>query len=64
MKKTILILFVTLLTINVSTQAQRSSGTPKQLVIETENTALVFSVGKNQKLYQVYLGEKLNNVEN
>lgn len=29
--------------------------------IETENSALVLKVGKNQKLYQTYLGTKLNN---
>nr|WP_294780274.1 alpha-galactosidase [uncultured Flavobacterium sp.] len=29
--------------------------------IETENTALVLKVGKNKKLYQTYLGTKLNN---
>lgn len=29
--------------------------------IETENSALVFKVGKDQKLYQTYIGTKLNN---
>lgn len=29
--------------------------------IETENTALVFKVGKNQRLYQTYIGTKLLN---
>lgn len=31
--------------------------------IETNNAALVYSVDKNQKVFQVYLGEKLNNYQ-
>ncbi len=31
------------------------------VIIETANTCLVYDVGKNQKLQQVYLGEKLQN---
>jgi alpha-galactosidase len=44
----------------VSVTAQSRQAEPKKLIsIETENTALVYSVGTNQKLNQVYLGEKL-----
>jgi len=47
-----------LFTIVFSTiQAQESS----IIKIETENSALVLKVGKNKKLYQTYLGTKLNN---
>ncbi|RKR05019.1 alpha-galactosidase [Flavobacterium sp. 90] len=38
-------------------QAQESS----LIKIETENSALVLKVGKNKKLYQTYLGTKLDN---
>jgi len=56
-------LFIILLVLNVSAQVQQPPQAQKQMVIETGNMALVFSVGKNQKLYQVYMGEKLNNAE-
>lgn len=47
-----------LLTITYSAiQAQESS----LIKIETQNSALVLKVGKNKKLYQTYLGTKLNN---
>jgi alpha-galactosidase len=47
-----------LLTITYSViQAQESS----LIKIETQNSALVLKVGKNKKLYQTYLGTKLNN---
>jgi len=47
-----------LLTITYSAiQAQESS----LIKIETQNSAVVFKVGKNKKLYQTYLGTKLNN---
>ncbi|MFQ6602142.1 alpha-galactosidase [Flavobacterium sp. C3NV] len=47
-----------LLTIAYSAiQAQESS----LIKIETQNSALVLKVGKNKKLYQTYLGTKLNN---
>ena len=60
MKKELIVLILLLLTAPVFSQARLSPETPKLIVVETEHTALVFSVGKNQKLYQVYLGEKLN----
>lgn len=47
-----------LLTITYSAiQAQESS----LIKIKTQNSALVLKVGKNKKLYQTYLGTKLNN---
>ncbi|WP_206366778.1 MULTISPECIES: hypothetical protein [Sphingobacterium] len=33
----------------------------QDILIETQNTALVFRVGKNKSLEQVYLGESLSN---
>lgn len=54
---------VILFAINAQAQKKQSLNAEKQIVIETENTALVFSVGTNHKLYQVYLGEKLKNPE-
>lgn len=53
-------LFIVLILFSVSVTAQSRQAEPKKLIsIETENTALVYSVGTNQKLNQVYLGEKL-----
>lgn len=50
--------FLLLLTIiYLPVQAQESS----IIKIETEASALVLKVGKNKKLYQTYLGAKLNN---
>lgn len=50
--------FLLLLTIMyLPVQAQESS----IIKIETETSALVLKVGKNKKLYQTYLGAKLNN---
>ncbi|MBF4487683.1 alpha-galactosidase [Flavobacterium sp. CSZ] len=50
--------FLLLLTIMyLPVQAQESS----IIKIETESSALVLKVGKNKKLYQTYLGRKLNN---
>ncbi|QGK73792.1 alpha-galactosidase [Flavobacterium sp. SLB02] len=50
--------FLLLLTIMyLPVQAQESS----IIKIETESSALVLKVGKNKKLYQTYLGTKLNN---
>lgn len=34
--------------------------TGKQILIETENTALIYTIGNNQRLYQSYFGQKLN----
>jgi alpha-galactosidase len=33
----------------------------KQIIVETNNTSLIFTVSNAQKLYQSYLGQKLNN---
>lgn len=63
MKKNFLFAALILLIVNLYAQFPPSTETQKQILIETNNTSLVFSVGKNQKLYQVYLGEKLINPE-
>jgi len=63
MKKNFLLLILILVVVNLQAQFPPAPQTHKQLIIETENTTLVYSVGKNQKLYQVYLGEKLMNPE-
>jgi len=63
MKKNFLISALILLVVNLYAQFPPTTESQKQIVIETNNTSLVFSVGKNQKLYQVYLGEKLVNPE-
>jgi len=63
MKKNFLISALLLLVVNLYAQFPPVTETQKQILIETNNTSLVFSVGKNQKLYQVYLGEKLLNPE-
>lgn len=39
------------------------SQTPSPIVIETKNASLVFTVGKNNRLYQSYLGTRLANTE-
>lgn len=54
MNRLLLLLFALVFSI---VQGQESS----LIKIETENTALVLKVGKNKKLYQTYLGTKLNN---
>jgi len=61
MRKYFLVLAFIALVMNAPAQFPQAPATQKQILIETENTALVFSVGKNNKLYQVYLGEKLKN---
>jgi len=64
MKKNFLSLIMSIfLVVNVNAQFPRPPETKKQIIIETENIALVFSVGSNHKLYQVYLGEKLNHAQ-
>jgi len=50
-----LILIVALLN---ATQALAQSG--KQIIIETKNSALVLTIGSNQKLFQSYLGGNFN----
>ena len=63
MKNIFLILsFLSLVTL-VNAQFPQLPDVQKQIIIETGNTALVYSVGTNHKLYQVYLGEKLENPE-
>jgi len=37
--------------------------TEKSIFIETKNSVLVYSIRPDQKVYQVYLGEKLSNKE-
>jgi len=61
MKKNFLLLILILVVVNLQAQFPPAPQTQKQLIIETDNTALVYSIGKNQKLYQIYLGEKLKN---
>jgi len=61
MKKNFLLLILILVVVNLQAQFPPAPQTQKQLIIETDNIALVYSIGKNQKLYQVYLGEKLKN---
>jgi alpha-galactosidase len=63
MKKNIIFLILILAVVNLKAQFPPAPQTQKQIIIETDKTSLVFSVGKNQKLYQVYLGEKLMNPE-
>ena len=63
MKKSLFVLSLICLFLNASAKMVQPPANQKQIVIETGNTALVFSVAKDQKLYQVYLGEKLKNVE-
>ena len=62
MKKSILVILSLIIAIQLFAQSDRPVDTEKQIVIETKHTTLVYSIGKNQKLYQAYLGEKLNNV--
>jgi len=63
MKRNCLLLSLIVLAVNLKAQFPAAPQTQRQIIVETENTSLVFSVGKNQKLYQVYLGEKLLNPE-
>ena len=63
MKRNLLISVLLLLVVNLYAQFPPAAETHEQILIETNNTSLVFSVGKNHKLYQVYLGEKLMNPE-
>lgn len=51
-----LILFTFLIALVFNTNAQE-----KPIVIETKNTALVYKIGFQNKLVQVYFGKKLNN---
>ena len=61
------ILALIFLFLTVASSFAQPGGRPneiKKLIrIETGNTALIYSVGTNQKLYQLYLGEKLKSVD-
>ncbi|HLN71855.1 MAG TPA: alpha-galactosidase [Prolixibacteraceae bacterium] len=61
MKKSILFLLSLMVALQLFSQTDNQAVNGKQIVIETKHTALVYSVAKNKKLNQVYLGEKLNN---
>ena len=61
MRTGFIILISFLIVIKVFSQPQGRIETEKQIVIETKNTSLVYAIGKNKKLYQTYLGEKLAN---
>ncbi len=64
MKTKIFTLFFSLLTVALFAQPGGRPNEIKKLIrIETDNTALIYSVGANQKLYQLYLGEKLKSVD-
>lgn len=56
MKRPILLFLLSVLSFHLSAQE-----TPT-ICIETEHSALVLKVGKNQQVYQTYLGVKLSNV--
>jgi alpha-galactosidase len=47
-----------LLLLFVSTQTSFAQAPPR-IVIETDHTSLVLTVGDKQRLYQTYLGQKL-----
>ena len=51
------------LTLAVTVSAMAESVERKIIRIATDNTDLVFEVGPNKRLYQTYLGKKLNNPE-
>lgn len=63
MKRNSLLIIMILVVVTLKAQFPTAPQIQKQIIIETDHTSLVFSVGKNQKLYQVYLGEKLLNPE-
>lgn len=51
---------ICLLTLSLSVTGLRAQES-KRIAIETDHTALILSVGKNGRLYQSYLGERLSN---
>ncbi len=53
MKKYIAIVVIAFISLQLTAQ------TPKQIILETKNAALVLSVGSNQRVTQSYLGKKL-----
>lgn len=64
MRKKILALFFSFLAVASFAQPGGRPIEIKKLIrIETGNTALIYSVGTNQKLYQLYLGEKLKSAD-
>ena len=60
MEKSLAILLCLLISVPLFSQSEKPGNTIKQFIIETKHSALVYSVGENKKLYQAYLGEKLN----
>jgi len=62
MKTSLLIVLSLIIGIQLFAQSDRLTMSEKQIVIETKHTSLVYTIGNNKKLYQAYLGEKLNNV--
>ena len=57
--KKLLLLLIVVLSVNLL-NAQNT----QLIAIQTQNSELVYSVGQNQKVYQLYLGQKLsNNIE-
>ena len=62
MKKSVLFILSLFISIQIFAQSYSAVETERQIVIETKHSTLVYSIGKNKKLYQAYLGEKLNNV--
>jgi alpha-galactosidase len=61
MKKRLPFILSLFIAVQLFAQPERPVEAEKTIVIETKHSALVYSVGKNKKVYQVYLGEKLNN---
>ena len=54
----IIFLSLLLLCTTVYGKAQQSA---VQIIVSTKNTSLIYKVGKDQRLYQSYLGTKLSN---
>lgn len=50
--------FLLFLTLGTDVNAQKE----KQIVVETKNTSLIFTISSAQKLYQSYLGQRLINL--
>ena len=62
MKRTFIVILSLFIVIQSFGQQLPRIETERQIVIETQHTSLVYAVGKNKKLYQVYLGDKLSKV--
>ncbi len=64
MRKKILVLILSFLSVASFAQpGGRPNQVNKLIRVETENIALIYSVGSDQKLYQLYLGEKLKSAD-